>query len=235
MTSSRKCFAGMATMPTRRHTLRAVLRSIVPQVDRLFLFLDRFPDSFMPSHPKITVLKSQDHGDLRANGKLLGLLHAPEPGIYFTVDDDICYPPDYVERMAGHLDQLGAGKVVGVHGNHLRREGFSSYLRDRVIHLRSYPLDEYKGVDVIATCTSAFRMEELRFDVRDWQITNMVDLHFSIECQKRNLARILVPRSSHWVSAIEFRQPDSIFTQLRKDDSVQTRIARQLIAMSPEG
>lgn len=232
MSKSPMVYAGMATMPSRKESFGRAINSILPQVDRLFLFLDRFPPGSRIHHPKVTVLTSQEHGDLRANGKLLGLGQIDEPGYYFTADDDIAYPPDYVPVMIDHLSKLGPGKVAGLHGSILLRDGFESYLRSRMVVVRDRALDRYAGVDVMATCTCAFRTDDLRFDVRDWTLRNMVDLHFSIECEKRGLARFAVPRARGWVVTLGTRQPDSIYAELRRDDSVQTGLARQLMSMS---
>jgi hypothetical protein len=232
MVPRHKVYAGMATMPTRIRTFRLAVASILPQVDRLFLFLDRFPETVRPEHPKITVLRSQEYGDLRANGKLLGLTLLPEPGCYLTVDDDILYPPTYAETMTQHLSKLGGGRVAGLHGSHLNRDGFESYLRGRMVVHRDRRLDRYCHVDIVATCSAAFRTEELHFDVRQWKRTNMVDLHFAIECQKRGLERVAVPRERKWVQTLGSSQEDSIYARLKRDDSVQTELARELIALS---
>jgi hypothetical protein len=221
----------MATMPSRGQTLPKALSTLLPQVDHLFLFLDRFPQG-VPDHPRITALPSQLHGDLRANGKLLGLVHAPDQGIYLTVDDDIAYPPNYVERLVFHLDHLGPRIVAGVHGSQLKRDHFTSYRKNRVIYPRSWEWPHYTPVDILGTCSAAFRLEDLRFDVRDWAITNMVDLNFAIECQKRNLPRFIVPRGRAWLRPLALEQPDSIYAELKKDDSRQTELARKLMAMS---
>lgn len=232
MAAQQKVYAGMATMPTRSASFGTAVHSILPQVDRLFLFLDRFQENVRADHPKVTLLRSQEHGDLRANGKLLGLALADEPGFYFTVDDDILYPPNYVQGMLSHLARLGHGRVAGLHGSILKRDEFESYTKSRTVVVRDRALDRYVGVDVIATCTCAFRMADLHFDVREWTLRNMVDLHFSIECQTRGLHRFAVPRERKWVISLASRQPDSIYASLRRDDSVQTELARRLIAMS---
>lgn len=235
MASELKVYAGMATMPTRGQTFRLAVNSILPQVDRLFLFLDRFPDTAELPHPKITLLRSQDFGDLRANGKLFGLSLVKEPAYFLTVDDDILYPPNYAETMVFHLAKLGAGNVAGLHGSQLNRNEFNSYRCDRLVVHRDRRLEKYCYVDIVATCSAVFRTQELHFDVREWKLTNMVDLHFAIECQKRGLKRIAVPRERKWVQTLGSSQNDSIYTRLKRDDSVQTEIARRLLALSSPG
>ena len=67
--------AGMATMPSRAATFPLALRSILPQVDRLYLYLDghfEVPE-VARGDPRIVSILSRDVPDLRGNGKFLAL------------------------------------------------------------------------------------------------------------------------------------------------------------------
>lgn len=224
--------AGMATMPSRRANARIAIGSILKQVDRLYLFLDRFETPVDIRHPKIVALRSQDFGDLRANGKLLGLTMCVGPTLYFTVDDDIRYPDDYVERMAKQLLALPRNTVLGVHGSRLKPP-VRSYREDRQSLHRALLRTEHELVDVIGTDSAVFFNSVLNFDVRSWSSVNMVDLNFAIECAKRGLDRKLATRRRFWVEALSENQPDSIYMALRKDDSQQTVLANALLKLGP--
>lgn len=229
-TSALPIVAGMATMPTRLESLQQSLPNILAQVDKLFLFLDKFdevPDFIQ--HPKITQLRSQEIGDLRANGKLLGLNYVEESSYYFCFDDDIIYPQDYVLRMTNQLRRMSVPAVIGVHASILS-DHFESYVKDRQVIARSRPLWRNRRVDVLGTDSVAFRTQDLKFNVMEWTKTNMVDLHFALECAKRGLPRVSVRRKKRWLQAIEKDQADSIFRSLKGDDSYQTSLAIQLIA-----
>ena len=220
--------AGMATMPSRLESFELALNSILPQVDRLFLFLDRFEAPYISADPKVVVLTSELFGDLRANGKLMGLNMAGSDAYYFCVDDDIIYPPDYVQRNLQFLKQHDDKVVCSVHASRIQAD-FSNYLTDRAILHRSHPLAQSTRVDVAGTCTAAFHTGILEFDVRQWETTNMVDLNFALECKKRNIPILSMPRNEGWIKCIAEHQPDSIFAALKKDDSVQTQLAKKLI------
>ena len=226
--------AGMATMPSRLESFQQALNSILPQVDRLYLFLDRFEHPYQSLDPRVIVVESGRFGDLRANGKLFGLNLEGRHSYYFPVDDDICYPPDYVETMIEFLDRHSRQFVAGVHGS-IFKPGFERYLSDRVILHRSGELTKPVRVDVLGTCTAAFHTGRLNFDVRDWATTNMVDLNFALECARRKITRVAVSRDAGWIRCIGEFQEDSIFTALKDDDTVQTELARELISLSAEG
>ncbi|MGE0716134.1 MAG: glycosyltransferase family 2 protein, partial [Alphaproteobacteria bacterium] len=170
--------AGMATMPTRGETFPIALHSILPQVDRLYLFLDRFAEPPVAADPKIVVLRSQDFGDLRANGKLLGLVMCAHPTIYLSVDDDILYPPDFARRMTELLAAEPGPAALGVHGARLRTP-FASYRDDRDVVHRMAEVTEPMPVAILGTDAAAFDTRALKFDVRAWRQVNMVDLGFA--------------------------------------------------------
>ncbi len=86
---------------------------------------------------------------------------------------------------------------------------------------------------MIGTDSALFHTDVLKFDVRDWNSVNMVDLNFAIECAKRGLARKLATRRRFWIEALSEKQPDSIYQALMKDDSRQTVLANELLRYGP--
>ncbi|OOZ42431.1 glycosyltransferase [Solemya elarraichensis gill symbiont] len=219
---------GMATMPSRIHTLWPAIASILPQLDRLYLFFDRFEKLPLIRHPKIVCLTSQNFGDHRANGKFLGLLMAGDGDYYFSLDDDLLYPQDYVERMVEYLQQGDNTFVAGVHGSILKPE-INHYLNDRRVTNRSMASDTESRVHILGTCTTAFNTDTLRLDVRRWKHRNMVDLTFALICTQRGIPMNIISRKENWVSSQEENQQDSIFRELQKDDTVQTEMAKALL------
>ena len=219
--------AGMATMPSRLDSFELALNSILPQVDRLFLFLDRFDHPYVSADPRVVVLSSQLFGDLRANGKLMGLNMSGPDAYYFCVDDDIIYPHDYVQCHLQFLHQQRNAIVSGVHASKLNGK-LENYLTDRTILHRSAELSDAVRVDVTGTCTAAFHTGALQFDVRKWTTSNMVDLNFALECKKQAVPMLAMPRKQGWIKCISENQPDSIFAALKKDHRIQTQLAKSL-------
>jgi len=122
---------GMASIPTRADDLEQVLARIVPQVERLYLFLhgyDAIPAA--ARHPRIVPVVAPVDTPLRASGKFYGLLQQTGPCLYFCFDDDILYPPDYVARMTAAIRRYGGRAFVGVHCTSYPGSR-TSYTRDR--------------------------------------------------------------------------------------------------------
>jgi hypothetical protein len=219
----------MATMPSRADTAPQALASILPQVSRLWLFLDRF-DSVPPyaEHDRISVLRSQEVGDLRANGKLAGVAMGTSECTFYAVDDDVEYPSDYCDVLESHLDRLAGRAVVGVHAAILSPP-VSSYVRDMTVMHRRAALERSVEVDLLGTDSVAFRTSTLRVDVRQWPNVNMVDLSFALCARERSVPLVAIPREKGWVNPLAERQPDSIWLGVKEDDSAQTALAQALL------
>jgi hypothetical protein len=221
----------MATMPSRAESAPEAIASLLPQIDRLWLFLDRF-DATPPyaEDERIRVVRSQDTGDLRANGKFLALELEAETCTFFGVDDDIRYPEDYCATLEAYVDRYRGAAIVGVHAAVLR-EPMRSYGRDlKVLHRRSEQR-HFEGVDLLGADSLAFRTSTLRFDVREWEDVNMLDLTFARIARERSIPLVKVPRAAHWVTALDENQGDSIWMGVLADDSRQTTLARELMAL----
>lgn len=216
-------------MPTRSETAPRAIASILPQVDRLCLFLDRFGD--VPAYAddeRICVVRSDDVGDLRANGKFVVLALEERSFVFYGVDDDIEYPADYCERLAAALTRP-RNVVVGVHAG-LLRTPVASYRDDlKVLHRRSAQA-RAEGVDLLGSDSLAFSTTTLRFDVRTWPDVNMVDLSFALEARRREVPLVMIPRGGHWLHALAENQDDSIWAGVLRDDSRQTELARELMS-----
>ena len=223
--------AGMATMPSRAWTAPSAIASVLPQVDRLWLFLDRF--DAIPRYAddeRIRVVRSQDTGDLRANGKFVGLALEQEPCTFFSTDDDVRYPSDYCDTLESHVERYRGAAVVGVHAAVLRSP-MSSYGRDmKVLHRRADQLRS-EGVDLLGSDSLAFRSSTLRFDVREWQDVNMVDLSFARLARERSIPLVKIARARHWLDALAENQEDGIWVGVLRDDARQTELARELMEL----
>lgn len=220
--------AGMATMPSRSRTARFAIRSVVRQVDALYLYLDGFEE--VPAfalHPKVIPILSEEGARLKANGKLLGLALDAAATHYLTVDDDYWYPRNFVRRLRSALDWSLDAAVVGVHGSTFTRP-FRSYVESRRVITSWKHLRKPQEVDVVATCGTMHRTSDLRFDVRDWNVVNQVDLHFAREVRRAKMRALVVAKPFLWMLPLSSNQSDSIFHRLQKCDQSQSEFARTI-------
>ena len=221
---------GMATMPSRAHTIGTVLASILPQLDRLFVFFDKYEDAphAFTSHPKVVPLTPPRFGDLAGSGKFLGIQLHHDPCLYFCFDDDILYPPDYVEVLTHALYRHRLQAAVGFHAA-LITPPYRSYTHDRtILHFSDACIvDSY--ADMLGTGTMAFHTGTFRFDPKSWVVKNMCDLMVAIEAAKQSVPRISIRRPTNYLLPLEQTQSDSTYARLRDDDSRQSEIMREAL------
>jgi hypothetical protein len=222
---------GMSSIPTRAADLERVLDRILPQVDRLHLFLhgyDAIPETARRRGIS-AYLAPADH-PFRASGKLYGLLHEPSPCLYFGFDDDILYLRGHGQRLRNGLIRYGGLVIVGIHAARFSPR-HRSYLRAvKVRHFaKGWPLDVL--ADELGSGTVAFYSAALPVDPRPWSHGNMEDLMMAVEAERRHLPRIALARPANSLVAIGEMQPDSLFHQLRRDDSAHSAVLAQLRAL----
>lgn len=226
---------GIATMPSRSHTFARALDSILPQVDRLFVFFDKAaaaPAAWV-GHPKIEPLLPARYGELGAGGKLLGAELQAGPCLYFCFDDDILYPPTYVAALTRALQRHFMRAVVGVHGAFFQAPHLS-YRQHRMIHHFTGKLYADVCVDALGTGTIAFHTGRFRVDPRRWPFVNMDDLMIAIEAIKQEMPRICIRRPLGFLRALEEDQADSVSRRLDGDDRHETEIMRAALDAWPD-
>lgn len=110
----------MASFPPRRTGMIRVVSELLPQCDRLCLYLNNYDavPAELPKSEKLEVILAgagREFPDKGSQGKLhwIGLC----AGYYLTVDDDIFYPPDYASSIVAGIEKYGRKAIVGYHGS----------------------------------------------------------------------------------------------------------------------
>lgn len=224
--------AAIATLASRVESFQKVLPVIHAQVDHVFIYLDGYsvPPTFLGSFDRVTVRRAEDVGDLHASSRFLCLQDLSAPTVVATVDDDIIYPPDYVDRLVNALQRLEGQAIVGVHGR-IFLPPHQSYVRDAAVFHFTRELSEACHVHELGTGTCAFVSSNLDVDPREWAHNGMDDIVIATEAQRRGLPRIAVARPAGWVRALVPDQPDSLWAKTLIDDSEQGRRMRALLSL----
>ncbi len=210
---------GLASIPSRAADLARVLDRIVPQVERLHLFLHGY-DAIPPEaqHPRIIPVLAPRTHPYRASGKFYGLSQEAAPCLYVCFDDDILYPPDYVARIARALIRHDGDAVVGFHGfRHL--PPFESYIRDRRPYYFGHRLLFETQVDELGAGTMGFVSSRLPIDPPNWKYGDTDDLSIAIEAERLGLKRLSLPRPRRHLRGIRRHQPESLWQTVLEDEA----------------
>jgi len=224
--------AAIATMASRIETFQKVLPVIRAQVDHVYIYLDGYSTApaFLAGLDRITVQRAEDVGNLHASSRFLCLRDLTAPAVVAMVDDDIIYPPDYVDRLVGALQRLEGNAVVGVHGR-VFTPPHQSYVRNTTVLHFMRQLAQPCHVHVLGSGTCAFVSNMLDVDPRKWSRYDMDDIYVAIEAQQRGLPRIAVARAEGWLKPYAEGQPDSVWAKTLVDESAHSRAMRELLRL----
>lgn len=203
-------FAGLAAIPSRELALKRVVNSLVHQVDQLGVYLNGWNSipEFL-NHPKIVVAMSQDHGDLGDAGKFFWINNFE--GYYFSCDDDLVYPSDYVQRIIDKIKYYDYKAVVGWHGS-VVSDSFEDYYDPKDRRVFSYSAGRPFDLDVhiLGTGVLGFHSSTIKVSLEDFERPNMADIFFARLGQEQKVKFVVMEHKPKEIETIEEFQEDSI-------------------------
>lgn len=227
---------GMATIPERAVHAQCVVEDLLAQdVDHVYVWADdeRMERYFVRYPEDVTFLSgARKIGDA---GKFAGWDRSwrvdAEPAYFLAVDDDLFYPPDYVEQIVAGVDRYKRRAAVSYHGKILKRGRIKSYYRGGTAEgfrcLGSVERD--RGVHNVGTGVLAFHTDGLpAVDLyEDFPDPNMADVWFSILAQKRRLPLVVLAHKAGWIKHQPIDLNKTIYANSRGRDAVQTRAVNE--------
>jgi hypothetical protein len=204
------CFASIAP---RRHQLVRAVESILPQVDRVFIYLNGWSEPWpglWPYADKIDWTFSRVSGWRGSEAKFwwsdaakLRQLELEDVDAYLCCDDDILYPDDYVTRMREAMARH-PGDMIGVHGAQIR-EPVTNY--HQCLELRAgfqQPLHRDTQVHLLGTGTVAFEPALWRglLGLETFYVPNMADLWLALAVRQAGRKLWAVARPAKWLRAL---------------------------------
>jgi hypothetical protein len=133
-------------------------------------------------------------------GKFFGLNKIPGKDFYyFTFDDDMIYPYDYIWKMIKKIEHYNREPVVGC-GGYIMKQQVNHFYSDRSAswHISSENKTD-RPVQVLHTCLTAWHSSALRFDYNDCREANMGDIWLAKAAQEQQVPMILIERPGNWV------------------------------------
>lgn len=218
----------MATYPGGFKTVADAVESLLNQtkrIDRIVIHVNSTkPPDTLPNDSRIDVrLSEENHAD---NGKFKYMQEFN--GYFLTVDDDISYPMDYVERMIEYVDRFEKKSIIGVHGAvfpvgpPLTR--WAEYRELRRTHTFMSANSSFTKVNCLGTGTIAFHSQIGTPDFEEFDTLRMVDLHLAVWAQKNEIAMYSCPRKKEWLSEFEIEHEQRIWSQANTELELQAKM-----------
>jgi glycosyltransferase involved in cell wall biosynthesis len=224
----------VCSIPKRESVFEYTIRSVCNQCDEINVYLDGYdhiPDYLVELGEKVNVYRSQDLPGLRDNGKFICLekiAREKRSAYYFTIDDDIVYPDDYVHSMIIRLRHYSDAVVVGVHGVLLKDRPKGYFSDERWVYYFSHGLETDKLVNVLGTGTVAFHSDIIgSFTLREMESAGMADLYFAKMAKSRGLAFVCLRRPESWLIESKLEDTNSLFNEFFQSDAAQGKLIRE--------
>jgi glycosyltransferase involved in cell wall biosynthesis len=215
-TGSENIFIGIAAIPERESALQKTIESLISQVAKIGVYLNgwkKIPDFLRHEKIEIAGYQGQDLGDV---GKFFWV--DDHDGVYFTCDDDLVYPKDYVKRTIDKLKEYNYKAAIGWHGS-LIKEPFVNYYEgsSRRVFVFSAHRPYDTPVHILGTGCCAFHTRELPIKKSDFTHPNMADIFFSIKGQEKNLPFIVIKHEKDEITEVEGSKESSIYAHSHAD------------------
>lgn len=196
-----RIYACLTTLPDRTKSLEETVASLLPQVDEIHLFLHGYNPvdlpSFLEDNPKIKLkfdIEWGDSGDLDKFHSVKDL-----QGYMMICDDDLIYPPDYVQKMIEAVDKYERKALISVHGCIMHPLPIANYYTDRYIYSCLGDVLQEVQVQVGGTGVMAFHSDiEFDFDAKE-KTVNMADLHIAVWAGNKDIPIIVIPHLTGWI------------------------------------
>lgn len=210
-------------IPSREATFRLMLESVADQVDHLHVYLSGHV-GYLKGLQNIVQHKvdGDPHGDA---GKFFGLGDAyVRKGYYLSFDDDLLYPPDYVETMIAGIERYNRELVCSFHGRSFGNLPIQNYYRGatrRHYCLRSVVRDEH--VDVPGTGCMGFYTSALELSMEDFPSKNMADVHMAVALRLQGVTAACLKHAAGWIKHLGIDHGKSLYNLHKDDCAEQTR------------
>jgi hypothetical protein len=203
-----KIIVGMATTNERARFAETAVESLVHQADEIIVYNN-----------------SNEAHDYTDNAKFHALTLFNEPVYYFSCDDDILYPSDYVSTMVEAIERTGT--IVTHHGRELLGLDRNYYRGHKGFRC----LDDNNTeqiIDVAGTGVTAFRTDYFNpTEIYKATDKRMSDLVFSLEAAQQGKQITILKHTKNWLKDLRVPESLSIYFMERRNTR-QNELANEI-------
>ena len=213
--------ACLATIPSRSKQLKLVCESLLPQVDRLFIYFNNYQDEEVPPWAKsidkieYETSSSGEYGDLGDVGKFYFCSEEMRDkyginGYVFTCDDDIVYPDWYTKRTSHFIEYNYPDCLLSYHGSIILRRNSPYHVNGtRRTYFASKTVSNVTPVHVGGTGCMCFHTSTFRPSLKIFKHTNMSDIFVAVWADGQGVRTLVLPHMSGEFLVLDV--PETIF------------------------
>ena len=202
MKENKSVIIGMAAVPRRLNRLPHVVASVIDQCDLLHIHINGPADvpAFLLDHPKISVSRSKENlGDAV---KFL-IANRYSEGYFFSIDDDIIYPENYVDKMIETLSAHDGHAIACAFG--LIFDSFlcvESFMHRTCTFGLGSEVPCERRVMLCGTGTFACELSVFRMTMANCPYPNMADVWTSCKAAREGISIVCVEQKKDWLLPI---------------------------------
>ena len=182
--------ANLATHASRVERIRPTIDSLIGQVDVVRVWLnDCDPPSWVDEVP-VVWHRGEDRTDM---GKF-GFLR--EGGYYFSCDDDLIYPPDYVGRT---IAQMGA--VLSYHGRVFRRFPIRNIYAGEAHRYDRANAAQF-ALTIAGTGVTCIDTSKFMPSFTGHEEPMMADVHLALACNRAGVVPMMGVKPKGWIKGV---------------------------------
>jgi glycosyltransferase involved in cell wall biosynthesis len=214
----------------RIESLVKSLESIIDQCDVINVTLNSH-DGDIPEilyHDKINLMLS----DNSLGDAMKFYMLDKSDGYYLTIDDDLIYPPNYVEYMIAKCKEYGNTRVMTLHGRNFSSFPITSYYRSATERyaclntVKKNVIVQFGGTGVMCFHTDLFKV-----GIDYFMAPNMADVWIGRYCLDNKIEILCLRHESGFIKYIP--QKTTIYDQESNNDGLQTDIVNAVYQHKP--
>ena len=191
---------GIASLENRKKAIEDTLASLLPQVDIVIVYQNGYKDrSGVFSNPKVLVISSLDTGvDMGDAGKFYKLSSFSNV-YYFSCDDDLIYPCNYVSEIKSFLKKYDNKIIASCHGRVMVKKPISYYRDKKKVYHFANHVSEEAPVHFGGTGVMAFHTSFVNFNFNFFRTPNMADVWVGLYAQENKIPIMILPHHENWI------------------------------------
>lgn len=202
--------AALAALPRRFELLEKTIASLRPQVDRINVFINGYQGDlpgFLRAADEILCAAKNEGAERKF------WWADKHEGLYFSCDDDITYPDNYVAYMVSELEQH-PGHLVTAHGRvFLGRPGSVNEVAPGSVGIYHRRVDYGRPVNHGGTGVMCWDARAVKVPAASWPLENMADMQLACWAQDHRVPMWLVKHEAHWLKSDAIHDPKSLWKQ----------------------
>lgn len=218
---STRRIVGIASIPKRKDALKKTIQSLVDQVDEIHVCLNGYDElpEYTYEFPKVTFY--MDKGAMGDANKFKTVEQAD--GYYFSCDDDIIYPKDYIETIIRNIEAHDRKAIVTVHGRTAPSVPISNFYRGTTQYHCLLRQAEDIRVHMPGTGVTGFHTSTLPVKMGDFKVANMADIWMGLIAQRYQIPVICIAHAQGWIRAQTIKEDSTIYNTHRNRDEEQIK------------